>query len=116
MATLGLSKVFILDKYFTELQKFWETEKKLQGEYSGEIQELVHISRTRPKHSPQPGGLSWSKTKLKLWHRTVMIHTQRIDETIISKSLRLWDRLVESTLGRDARVGFACESVSRRNV
>lgn len=33
MATLGLSKVFILDKYFTELQKFWETEKKLQGKY-----------------------------------------------------------------------------------
>jgi hypothetical protein len=33
MATLGLSKVFILDKYFTELQKFWETEKKLQGIY-----------------------------------------------------------------------------------
>lgn len=31
MATLGLSKVFILDKYFTELQKFWETERKLQG-------------------------------------------------------------------------------------
>ena len=31
MATLGLSKVFILDKYFTELQKFWETKKKLQG-------------------------------------------------------------------------------------
>ncbi|XP_017854595.1 unconventional myosin-IXa isoform X3 [Drosophila busckii] len=26
----SLSKVFILDKYFTELQKFWETEKKLQ--------------------------------------------------------------------------------------
>ncbi|KAK1119062.1 hypothetical protein K0M31_013569 [Melipona bicolor] len=34
MATLGLSKVFILDKYFTELQKFWETEKKLQGSIS----------------------------------------------------------------------------------
>jgi dachs protein len=33
MATLGLSKVFILDKYFTELQKFWETEKKLQGRF-----------------------------------------------------------------------------------
>ncbi|CAG7834204.1 unnamed protein product [Allacma fusca] len=31
MATIGFSKVFILDKYFTELQKFWETEKKLQG-------------------------------------------------------------------------------------
>ncbi|XP_077491338.1 unconventional myosin-IXb-like dachs isoform X2 [Amblyomma americanum] len=30
MATLGLSKVFILDKYFAELQKFWETERKLQ--------------------------------------------------------------------------------------
>ena len=29
--TVGLSKVFILDKYFTELQKFWETEKRLQG-------------------------------------------------------------------------------------
>ena len=31
-ATLGISKVFILDKYFTELQKFWDTEKRLQGE------------------------------------------------------------------------------------
>ena len=32
MATsLGYSKVFILDKYFSELQKFWETEKRLQG-------------------------------------------------------------------------------------
>ncbi|XP_074602506.1 unconventional myosin-IXb-like dachs isoform X2 [Brevipalpus obovatus] len=30
MATVGLSKVFILDKYFTELQKYWETEKKLK--------------------------------------------------------------------------------------
>lgn len=27
----NISKVFILDKYFKELQKFWETEKKLQG-------------------------------------------------------------------------------------
>lgn len=41
MATLGLSKVFILDKYFTELQKFWETEKKLQGE--------VQPPRRRPR-------------------------------------------------------------------
>lgn len=32
-ANIGLSKVFILDKYFKELQKFWETEKKLQGIY-----------------------------------------------------------------------------------
>lgn len=32
-ANIGLSKVFILDKYFKELQKFWETEKKLQGKY-----------------------------------------------------------------------------------
>ena len=32
-ANIGLSKVFILDKYFKELQKFWETEKKLQGNY-----------------------------------------------------------------------------------
>ena len=33
MATLGigLSKVFILDKYFNELSKYWETEIKLQG-------------------------------------------------------------------------------------
>ncbi len=31
MASIGFSKVFILDKYFSELQKFWETEKKLQG-------------------------------------------------------------------------------------
>ena len=34
MATIGLSKVFILDKYFTELQKFWETERKVQGKQS----------------------------------------------------------------------------------
>ena len=27
----GMSKVFMLDKYFTELQKFWATEKRLQG-------------------------------------------------------------------------------------
>lgn len=45
MATLGLSKVFILDKYFTELQRFWETEKKLQGE------------RAPPAPRPRPPGL-----------------------------------------------------------
>ena len=28
---VGMSKVFMLDKYFSELQKFWETEKRLQG-------------------------------------------------------------------------------------
>lgn len=35
MATLGigLSKVFILDKYFNELSKYWETEIKLQGRF-----------------------------------------------------------------------------------
>ena len=43
MATLGLSKVFILDKYFTELQKFWETEKKLQGESL--ITRLLYLKR-----------------------------------------------------------------------
>ncbi|XP_065342455.1 unconventional myosin-IXb isoform X1 [Cloeon dipterum] len=42
MATLGLSKVFILDKYFTELQKFWETEKKLQDANSNEA---VHLQQ-----------------------------------------------------------------------
>ncbi|XP_014228252.2 unconventional myosin-IXb [Trichogramma pretiosum] len=43
MATLGLSKVFILDKYFTELQKFWETEKKLQDASSSN--EAVHLQQ-----------------------------------------------------------------------
>ncbi|CAH0584003.1 unnamed protein product [Chrysodeixis includens] len=43
MATLGLSKVFILDKYFTELQRFWETEKKLQDASSSN--EAVHLQR-----------------------------------------------------------------------
>uniref|UniRef100_A0A182YMP7 Uncharacterized protein n=1 Tax=Anopheles stephensi TaxID=30069 RepID=A0A182YMP7_ANOST len=43
MATLGLSKVFILDKYFTELQKFWETEKKLQGGMAKREEKTVHI-------------------------------------------------------------------------
>lgn len=44
MATLGLSKVFILDKYFTELQKFWETEKKLQGKQT--LAGFVNCSKT----------------------------------------------------------------------
>ncbi|XP_075226131.1 unconventional myosin-IXb-like dachs [Lycorma delicatula] len=43
MATVGLSKVFILDKYFTELQKFWETEKKLQDASSSN--EAVHLQQ-----------------------------------------------------------------------
>lgn len=29
--TMGTNKVYILDKYFNELQKFWDTEKRLQG-------------------------------------------------------------------------------------
>ena len=29
----GMSKVYILDKYFHELQKFWDTEKRLQGKF-----------------------------------------------------------------------------------
>ncbi len=45
MATLGLSKVFILDKYFTELQKYWETERKLQGEFFVDIPVLGRMSR-----------------------------------------------------------------------
>ena len=32
--TMGTNKVYILDKYFNELQKFWDTEKRLQGEQS----------------------------------------------------------------------------------
>ena len=32
--TGGMSKVFMLDKYFSELQKFWATEKRLQGNYN----------------------------------------------------------------------------------
>ena len=48
MATLGLSKVFILDKYFTELQKFWETEKKLQGESPASSSFLFHFG-VRPE-------------------------------------------------------------------
>lgn len=43
MATLGLSKVFILDKYFTELQKFWETEKKLQGKWKLQMSRKLNL-------------------------------------------------------------------------
>ena len=32
---MGTSKVYILDKYFNELQKFWDTEKRLQGNSHG---------------------------------------------------------------------------------
>ena len=30
-SAVGMSKVFMLDKYFSELQKFWDTEKRMQG-------------------------------------------------------------------------------------
>lgn len=56
MATLGLSKVFILDKYFTELQKFWETEKKLQGEYA-----RAATKRVFPKGAGWSGGIQNSQ-------------------------------------------------------
>ena len=36
-----MSKVFILDKYFNELQKFWDTEKRLKGK------QIKHIFITR---------------------------------------------------------------------
>lgn len=46
-ATLGLSKVFILDKYFSELQKYWETEKRLQDAKSnGEAENLQNRLRS----------------------------------------------------------------------
>ncbi|KAL7647373.1 UNVERIFIED_CONTAM: hypothetical protein RMT77_000969 [Armadillidium vulgare] len=35
MATLGISKLFILDKYFNEFQKFLETQKKLRDNCEG---------------------------------------------------------------------------------
>ena len=44
----GMSKVFMLDKYFTELQKFWATEKRLQGNSDSTIfrtRPLLKISR-----------------------------------------------------------------------
>ncbi|XP_050421871.1 unconventional myosin-IXAa isoform X2 [Adelges cooleyi] len=43
MASVGHSKVFILDKYFTELQKFWETEIKLQDASCSN--EAVHLQQ-----------------------------------------------------------------------
>ena len=30
-SAMGTNKVFILDKYFNELQEFWDTEKRLHG-------------------------------------------------------------------------------------
>jgi hypothetical protein len=44
MATaVGLSKVFILDKYFTELTKYWQTERQLQDASSSN--EAVHLQQ-----------------------------------------------------------------------
>ncbi|XP_050538527.1 unconventional myosin-IXb isoform X2 [Daktulosphaira vitifoliae] len=43
MTSVGHSKVFILDKYFTELQKFWETEIKLQDASCSN--EAVHLQQ-----------------------------------------------------------------------
>ena len=47
--TLGLSKVFILEKYFSELQKFWETEKRS----SQQQQQLQLHGESIGLHSPQ---------------------------------------------------------------
>lgn len=60
MATLGLSKVFILDKYFTELQKFWETEKKLQGRsaHIGEDTSLILFFANARALAISPGIIS----------------------------------------------------------
>ncbi len=44
--TIGLAKVFILDKYFSELQKFWETEKRLQGKEMRPAVPNVRCTRT----------------------------------------------------------------------
>ena len=59
MATIGLSKVFILDKYFTELQKFWETERKVQGIFSlfvvVNLMEQNCVSGKRPVGMRLPG-------------------------------------------------------------
>lgn len=52
MATLGigLSKVFILDKYFNELSKYWETEIKLQGTYKwNQFHFFLRCDRLQPR-------------------------------------------------------------------
>ena len=36
MSVMGSSKEFILRKYFDELQKFWATQQRLDGEWSVE--------------------------------------------------------------------------------
>ena len=40
-SVVGMSKVFMLDKYFSELQKFWDTEKRLQGKQASKQAEAV---------------------------------------------------------------------------
>ena len=49
--TLGLSKVFILEKYFSELQKFWETEKRSSQQQ--QQQQLQLHGESIGLHSPQ---------------------------------------------------------------
>lgn len=89
MATLGLSKVFILDKYFAELQKFWETERKLQGEPrlflvpGGTLEthlpasncclDAVSFSRRVLSHSRDVSvTLSWGTTGHRNWAETML--------------------------------------------
>ena len=49
----GMSKVYILDKYFHELQKFWETEKRLQGKYLSLGTSSKHMRITSRKRRNQ---------------------------------------------------------------
>ena len=44
-SVVGMSKVFMLDKYFSELQKFWDTEKRLQGKLPSVWPGALQLSR-----------------------------------------------------------------------
>ena len=80
MATsLGLSKVFILDKYFSELQKFWETEKRLQGRENIEEEDSsfstdpdLHVGRERKEWMSAGQKATKAKTKKRTKRRSLM--------------------------------------------
>lgn len=95
MATLGLSKVFILDKYFTELQKFWETEKKLQGVCS---RKCACVCEWVCRWTGMRGSLL-----RELWRGTLAVVDECVSETTFCLLLQSWSRVCL----RKARFSFS---------
>ena len=101
----GMSKVFILDKYFNELQKFWDTEKRLKGKQSQIFLSLTLVwdsseariewlffraKRSTCTHSNLQSWLNFGHLKIFLvMRKDSMISREMYDSTLLLLLIRL---------------------------